>query len=87
MKLQIVNWRAFGDDEAYCRVEVLDKETDLLDVIQSELSEEEKENWRLGTGESEGHSFYVNDDFSFWDCEEIKGIDGKRYRIRIEGVS
>jgi len=87
MKLQIVNWRAYGDDEAYCRVEVLDREADLLDVIQSELSEEEKENWLRGTGETKCHPFYVNDDIEIHDGEEIRGIDDKFYRIRIEEVS
>jgi len=86
MKLQIVNWRAFGDDEAFCRIEILSKEIDLLDIIQSELSEEEKENWLRGTGETNSRPFYVNDDFSLHDGEEIRDIDGKSFRIRIEEI-
>jgi len=87
MKLQIVNWRAYGDDEAYCRVEVLESGVDLLDVIEADLSEAERELWRLATGELASHPYYVNNDIDIHDGDEIKGIDGKLYRIRIEEVS
>lgn len=86
MKLQIVNWREFNDDEAYCRIEVLPDGVDLLDIIESEHTQEERETWVQATGETKSHCFFVNDDITIFDGQQMIDIDGKRYVIRIEEV-
>ena len=86
MKLQVVNWRGYNDDESYSRIEIVPAQDNLLDIIEAELSDEEKEFWLAAVGEGPGHSFFINDDITIFDGEQMIGTDGKRYVIRIEEV-
>lgn len=86
MRIQIVNWRGAEDDESYCNIAVIPDTDDLLDHIEEEIEETDKDLWEREV-KSEGYHFFINDDISIYDGEEMESPDGKKFRIRIEEIT
>jgi len=87
-RIQVVNWRGHGDDEAYAFTTVIaaGDPTDASELIRAQYCEDHDID--LGELDEEvGHAAYVNDDISFYDGEEIDCHGGKRFRIRIEEIA
>jgi hypothetical protein len=82
-RLQIVNWREYGDDESFVKIAVFGRDDpgDLVEDI--EARRQAQSGGKLPAIDGGELSFYVNDDIVIEDGRIWEALDGK-YRIRIE---
>lgn len=81
-RIQILNWRSYGDDESFCYFKVFsadDKRT-CQTIVQKEYDV------RFDGMEGSGHA-YTNDDIVIEDGDVWTATDGCKYRINITGVN
>lgn len=92
-RLQIVNWRGYGDDESYVFTVATGSgdDTKAVELVtkqyceDKEVSIEEFEALKdQDEAETKGLAVYINDEMEFHDGQEIEGHGGKKFRIRIE---
>ena len=84
-RLQIVNWREYGDDESSVEMAIYGRHDPgyLVEKIEAERQQQSGEQlFPIDGGEL---SFYVNDNIVIEDGQILDNGDGK-YRIRIEKI-
>lgn len=89
-RIQILNWRQYGDDESYCYVGVVaaDDSADCRAEIQAQVDEDANEEDFEGAEERGDweHVIYYNDDIDIWDGEVLEGTNGRKFLVTITEV-
>jgi len=81
-RIQILNWRQFGDDESYARVEVFASS----DRTNAQKLVADEHDVHFDGKEDTSHHAYANDDIDIADGDVMVSHNGRRFRVSIEEI-